>query len=129
MAQHLTIRQRNNLCIGNSLAAEIPASSDDRRAFVVIGAYLPSERGSGGTRPSKALNSPAHDKLRFWLRYYEIERRYLLREDDWDIGEEDLHHSVLRQDIANFEDLEWALRDCLDDFAALDVSWRRDNPL
>lgn len=127
MSQNLSIQQRNNLCIGNSLAAEILASSGDRRGFVVIGAYLPSDHGSGGMRPPKALNLPEHSKLRFWLRSYEVERRYL--DNDWDIAEEDLLHSVLRRGIASFEELEHALAEYLDDFAALDVSWRRDNPI
>lgn len=127
MSRHLTIQQRNNLCIGNNLAAEIPASSNDRRAFVVIGAYLPTERAAGGARPPKALNSPELEGLRFWLRSYEVERRYL--DNDWDVAEEDLHRSVLRRRIASFEELERALAAYLDDFAALDVEWRRDNPV
>lgn len=129
MSRDLTIQQRNNLCIGNRLAAEVPASSDDCRAFVVIGAYLPSDHGSGGARPPKALNSPEHDKLCFWLRSYEVERRVLAREDDWVLRDEDLHRSVRRRGIASFEELEHALHEYLDDFAALDVEWRRDNPI
>jgi hypothetical protein len=39
MAVRLDVRQRNNLHVGNSLAAEIPPTADGRRALVVVTPY------------------------------------------------------------------------------------------
>jgi hypothetical protein len=63
--QHLDTRQRNNLLTGNSLAAELPATSPERRAFVVVGAYRDVGR-PGGARVSRFLNADQSD-VRFWL--------------------------------------------------------------
>jgi len=41
----LNTRQINNLITGNSLDVEIPASSDNLRFFVVIGAYKKDRTG------------------------------------------------------------------------------------
>ncbi len=127
MEPHLTVQQLNNLRIGNSLAAEIPASLPNHRAFVVIGAYVPSKDPSWGRKPSKVLNSPDQANLYYWLRKYEVEQSYL--EHDWDIAESDLHRQAQRRGIASIEELEQEIVTYLDDFSLLDVSWRRDNPV
>ena len=44
MAGRLDMRQRNNLHIGNALAAEIPPSAASRRAFVVVTPYYADPR-------------------------------------------------------------------------------------
>jgi hypothetical protein len=119
MAKKLDVRQLNNLLTGKTLAAEIPASSDDWRAFVVIHAYK-----SGGGDPSKFLNAADQADLLFAFTKYEVERQHLW-DDDVDYY---IHNVIRRRDIASIEALEWALADYLDDFAALDLSWRVRHP-
>ena len=125
MLNTLTVRQINNLLTGNDLAAEIPASAAQRRAFVVVGAYRDVGQ-SGGAPVSKFLNADQRD-VRFWLRKYEIDTAYL--ENDWDVVEDDLQESLFLKGLASLEAVERELAKYLDDFANLDVSWRRDNPL
>ncbi|GCE09244.1 hypothetical protein KDAU_65730 [Dictyobacter aurantiacus] len=36
--------QENNLFIGTSLAAEIPSSSSELSAFIIIGSYVPAPK-------------------------------------------------------------------------------------
>ena len=120
MAKKLDIRQLNNLLTGTGLAAEIPASSENLRAFVVIAAYK-----SGGGRPSKFLNAADQDDLLFSLRKYEVEKQYI---DDWDVDHY-MHNAIRKTGIASIEELERALAEFLDDFSALDVSWRVGDPL
>lgn len=57
--------QRNNLITGTQMAAEIPSSSPELRALVVIGSYV--QTATGARRPSKYLNRE-QENLRFWLR-------------------------------------------------------------
>jgi hypothetical protein len=125
MTTHLDIRQLNNLCTGNELAAEIQATSEHRRAFVVIGAYRATGRPGGG-RVSKILNAP-QDDVRFWVRKYEISIDNI--EKQWDVSDEDLHEATYRSDIPDIQELESELGKFLDDFSGFDVSWKRDNPL
>lgn len=125
MAKRLDIRQLNNLRTGNSLAAEMPATSEKRRAFVVIGAYR-EDGSAGGSRVSKFLNAP-QDDVRFWFRKYEIPREYI--ENGWDVSDDDLYEAMWRNGITDIEELENEVGEFLQDFAGLDVSWRRDNPL
>lgn len=122
MAKKLDIRQLNNLLTGTALVAEIPASSEDLRAFMVISAYK-----SGGGRPSKFLNAADQDMLLFMLRTYEVEKQYYIDgyRDDVDHY---MHNSIRKRGIASIEALEQELAEYLDDFAALDVSWRVGNP-
>ncbi len=49
MARRLDTRQRNHLHIGNALAAEIPPTAANRRAFVVVTPY------HADPRPQKTL--------------------------------------------------------------------------
>jgi hypothetical protein len=125
MTRRLNIQQLNNLYTGNSLAVEIPATSEQRRAFVVIGAYRKTGKPGGG-RVSKFLNAP-HDDMRFWFRKYEIPSDYI--ENDWDVTDEELYEATFRLDIPVIAELECELEKFLQDFSGLDVSWKRDNPL
>lgn len=127
MTQHLDIRQRNNLQTGNELAAEIPSSSPDRRAFVTIHAYLVTDNHPGGARVSRILNRDPAPNLRFTLRRYEVETTFI--KNAWDVCDEDLYHSVFKKGITSLDEPEAMLHEYLDDFALLDVSWRRDNPV
>jgi len=121
--QHLDMRQRNNLITGNELAAELPASSPERRAFVVVGAYRDVGR-PGGARVSKYLNADQSD-VRFWLRKHEIDKVFI--EHGWWPGENDLLDSVLTTGISSIETLEAELAHYLDDFTRLGST--HDNPV
>ena len=122
MAKKLDIRQLNNLLTGKELAAEIQASSEDLRAFVVIAAYK-----SGGGRPSKFLNAADQDTLLFRLGKYEVEKQYYI-DGYWDDVDHYMHNSIHKTGITSIEALEGELAEFLDDLSALDVSWRVGNP-
>jgi|SRR5579875_1470396 hypothetical protein len=81
----LSTFQQNNLFVGTQLAAELPCLYPERRAFVVIGAYIQTSQGV--LKPSKALNADRSD-IRFWIRKYEIEKSSL--EKDLDITDDNL---------------------------------------
>ena len=123
MTKQLNMRQKNNLLIGNDLAAEVTASNNDFRAFVSIGSYLPSP--GGGRRPSKILNAKNQDKIRFWLRKYEIHKDYI--ENMWDVTDNDLRNSSFRNEISSLDELEAELGKYLEDFSQLGLT--HDNPL
>jgi hypothetical protein len=125
--QQLDIQQLNNLRTGNELAAEIPSTSSGHRAFVVIGSYLEGDKRLNGHRVSKVLNRVDEPNLRFWLRRYEVDTKYI--ENNWDVSEDELHNSTLRTGIPSIEELEDILRTILNDFSLLDVTWKRDNPV
>lgn len=118
----LNVKQINNLLIGNSLAMEIAATSMERRAFVTIGAYDANQ----GLYISKFLNNNKRNLL-FYLRKYEIDKRYI--ENGWDVSADELVNSLHIVDIKSIEELEMELEKYIDDFSELDVEWRRDNPL
>jgi hypothetical protein len=123
MTKQLNMRQKNNLLIGNDLAAEVTASNNDFRAFVSIGSYLPSP--GGGRRPSKILNAKNQDKIRFWLRKYEIHKDYI--ENMWDVTDNNLRNSSFRNEISSLDELEAELGKYLEDFSQLGLT--HDNPL
>jgi hypothetical protein len=123
MTKQLNMWQKNNLLIGNDLAAKITASNNDFRAFVSIGSYLPSP--GGGRRPSNILNAKNQDKIRFWLRKYEIHKDYI--ENMWDVSDNDLRNSSFRNEISSLDELETELGKYLEDFSQLGLT--HDNPL
>jgi hypothetical protein len=116
--------QNNNLFTGVELAAELPSTSPERRAFVVVGAYIQTSRGA--TSPSTVLNVDKPD-LRFWLRKYEVNKSYL--ENDWDIVDHDLVDSIYLNNIQTLESLEAELEKYIQDFSIMEVAWKVDNPL
>ena len=122
MAQQLNIRQRNNLLTGNRLAAEVPASAPNLRAFIEIWAHA-ADREWGGV--SKFLNADTSN-LRFDLWKYEIDRSYYDTDGwDWDRFVRGDIHKV--KDIPTIEDLERILAEYLDDVSILD--WRLVTPM
>lgn len=116
--------QRNNLIIGTELAAELPSSSPEKRAFVVVGGYI--QTSSGATSPPKVLNVE-QPNLRFWVRKYEVDRSAL--ENHLDITDHDLIDSIYLNNIQTIEDLEVELEKYIQDFSLLQVAWKVDNPL
>lgn len=119
-----SIFQNNNLFTGVELAAELLPTSPERRAFVVVGAYIQTLRGA--TSPSTTLNVDKPD-LRFWLRKYEVNRSYL--ENDWDITDHDLVDSIYLNNIQTLESLEAELEKYIQDFSIMEVAWKVDNPV
>ena len=115
--------QRNNLITGTDLAAEIPSSSPELRAFVVIGAYARTPSGHA-KRPSKFLNAEQND-LRFWIRRYEVKKSDI---EKW-ITTADLLNSVYLNEILSIEQLEREVEQYIQDFSLLEATWKVDNPL
>lgn len=105
------------------MAAGIPASSERRRAFVVVGARRDVGR-PGGARVSQILNAEQPD-MRFSLRRYEIDKD-LLASGRYP-AEDDLHDSVHSKGIASGEALERELARHLHDLSVLGGT--HDNPV
>ena len=120
----LNIFQRNNLFVGTQLAVELPCISPERRAFVVIGAYIQTSRGA--KKPPKVLNADRSD-VRFWLRKYEVKKSDL--ENHLDITDHDLIDSIYLDDIQSIEQLETTLEMYIQDFSLMEVAWKVDNPV
>lgn len=117
MNKTLDIRQRNNLITGNHLVAEIPASTPDRRAFILIGAYEKTSRGAD--HPSKILNRDL-DRTRFWIKTYEVDVSVL--ETASSLEEYQTHNLKYKNEIQNVEAVEKELEEKLDDFSGLIVA-------
>ena len=120
----LSTFQQNNLFVGTQLAAELPCLYPERRAFVVIGAYIQTSQGV--LKPSKALNADRSD-IRFWIRKYEIEKSSL--EKDLDITDDNLIDSIYLSNIHSLEELESELEKYIQDFSLMEVAWKVGNPL
>ncbi|GCE23612.1 hypothetical protein [Dictyobacter kobayashii] len=118
--QKFNVFQKNNLLVGTHLAIEIPSSSPELRAFVIIGSYIEASRGA--RRPSKFLNAD-HQDLRFWLRKYEITKK-LLASNDLDIHESQLENFVYMNGFQNIETLEEKSCEYVDDFSSINVAWK-----
>lgn len=116
--QKFTLIQRNNLVTGMTLVAELASVYEDHRAFVTLWA----SKGA-----SRFLNTVQPEKIVFCLRRYDVKCAYI--DNDWDVTDDELTDSVHLVDIKGLSTLESVLSVYLDDFAKLDGSWRRDNPL
>jgi hypothetical protein len=126
--------QQNNLIVGTGLAAEIPSSALELRAFIVIGSYALRPKGESKlsnmfgpvSRPSKFLNRD-HSDLRFRVHKYEIDKKYM--GTSYEIALEQLAESIVKRDILNMEQLEKEVAIYLDDFSCLVVVWKFDPSL
>ena len=122
MAQHFNTRQRNNLLTGKKLAAEVPASAPNLRAFVEIWAHA-ADREWGGV--SRFLNADTSN-LRFDLWKYEIDRSYY-ETDGWD-PDHFTHGEVREKGFTSLEEFQRILCKYVDDLAAFDNDFRVDTP-
>ena|SRR5579859_4759870 len=136
MAGRLDVRQRNNLHIGNALAAEIPPTAASRRAFVVVTPYRvdlrPKKTLADHFRRKpfpKVLNTEREfdDDVRFACTVVEVEeaalQAYLEVAYSYDADLE-LDTRSTRTDLASVEELETELSRHLEDLARLQVRWR-----
>ncbi len=121
--QELSIRQRNNLQIGNALAAELAASAENLRSFIVVSSYFTD--GVTRHRPSKYLNAANLDRLRFSIRTYEIDQAFI---ESWDADRHLINDSTI-DGISSFPELENLLRIHIQDLSILDIAGRNDNPV
>ncbi|TYQ15488.1 UNVERIFIED_CONTAM: hypothetical protein Cloal_1948 [Acetivibrio alkalicellulosi] len=122
----LNTRQLNNLLTGNSLAIEIESSSNELRAFIVFSAYVYNEEKISHN-VSKFLNDTNKKNIYFWMRKYEIKKDYI--ENGLNVSEDKLINSVFINNIKNIDHLESELSKYLNDFSAIDVEWKFDNPI
>ena len=121
--KNLDTFQKNCIVTGTGLAAEIPSTSSELRAFVEIGSYTKTLRGAA--KPSKFLNVD-DSNLRFWIRKYEARKKDI--ENDLDITQDELINSIYVNDIQSIEDLEAEIGKYLGDFSLLQVKWKVDAP-
>ena len=121
--KNLDTFQKNCLITGTCLAAEIPSSCSELKAFVIIGSYTKTDHGTA--KPSKLLNVD-DENLRFWIHKYEV------RSSDIDKGiaidNEQFINSVHVKDIKGIGELENKLAKYIQDFSLLKVGWKVDYP-
>jgi hypothetical protein len=120
----LSIKQINNLMTGTALAVEISTSSEEIKAFIVVGSYTIDERGLPD-KVSKYLNDKSKGKVLFWLRKYEVKVEYI---DEY-ISDDELESSIHIKKIESISDLEDELGKYLEDFSVLDVEWKCERPI
>jgi hypothetical protein len=124
MIRNLTIHQCNNQLFGNPIAAKLPASFGDVRAWVEARAYSIQSTSSHWVPVSKFLTADRSDQ-RYQLRWCEIEKGYRDYSLVWD------HHvrqETQIQDLISIEALEDELTKFLDDFSRLEVAWHTESP-
>jgi hypothetical protein len=124
--QKLNLKQINNLITGNRLSVEIKSTTINTRLFLVVGSYVRNERGVA-VRMSKILNDKNKDNAVYYFRRYEINKDYI--DNNLDVSEDELINSVYINNIKNIEQLENELSKYLDNYSALDVEWKCDNPI
>lgn len=137
MAGRLDVRQRNNLHIGNALAAQIPPSVVGRRAFVIATPYhidlRPKETLADHFQRKpfpKVLNTEREfdDDVRFACTVVEVEeaalQSYLEKAALSYDADLELHTRSAQTDLASVEELEIELCQHLEDLARLQVRWR-----
>lgn len=135
MTQQLDIRQRNNLLVGNRLAAEITATRESRKAFVVVTPYREDNGESpydalGRWRPktfSKYINAD-HRDIRFNVVVFDVETTVLasyIEESrrSYDAAIE-VNTLAAYSGIDSLERLEEAFTNHSNDLSSLDVDWR-----
>jgi hypothetical protein len=116
-----SVKQLNNLLIGTSLAVEIPSSSEELRAFIVVSSTV-SKRDKG----YNYLNKKNKD-IEYCYRKYEIPKEYI--ENDWDVSDDELINSIHITGIKNIKELEEKLCNYIEDLSVLEGEWKCDNPI
>lgn len=140
MVGRLDTRQRNNLAVGNALAAEIAATVPGRRAFVIVWPYRVDPRAreaarvlAGLTRRgtfSKILNTDREEMgdVRYGCDVIEVEEAalaaYLEIASVSDSARLERRALARRIGLNDLEELEAELCRHVDDLATLDVAWR-----
>ncbi len=120
---HLSIKQRNNLCTGVKLAAELVASDRNLRKFLTVQGYTYDRGKLISLR--KNIDTVVHDKIYFELRCYELPIMYF--EEKLDVTEDDLINESYKYNIKGFEELENILSSFVKDFSILTPEWNCDN--
>lgn len=122
----LSQQQINNLITGREMAAELPASKDGFRRFLII---LPLEMGKYGkfTAVSKVLSRSKYETVYFWVRVYELPSEYI--EKQWDVTEDELTSCRDLGKIQGITALETVIKEYLQDFSILLTRDKTDAPL
>lgn len=122
----LTQQQINSLITGTQLAAELIASGDETRRFILVKGYEINEHGQRG-RHSKVIRSDKMSTTLFEVRDYELSKAYF--ENGWDVTEDDLSSYRAVDGILGIAALEAELLNHMDDFALLVPEWKTDSLL
>lgn len=119
----LSVKQRNNLCTGVRLAAELVASEKSLRKFLTVQGYTYNKGKI--IKLSKTINAAVYDKIYFELHCYELPVKYL--EEKIDFTEDDLINEIYKENIKGFEELENILSNYIQDFSILTPEWNCEN--
>lgn len=130
MVEHLDLRQRNNLRIGNALAAEVLATAEGRRAFVTVWPYHVGDNVFRRKHFSKVLNRERdfEEDVRFSCSVFEVEKTALqtyLEQCALNYYPRlDIDTLSKRTELTSIDEVEAELCLYLDDLSKLDVRWR-----
>jgi hypothetical protein len=124
MTTKLTIEQRNNLLVGNHLAAELPSPLDDTRMWIEISAYSSQSTPQRWVPVSKFLNADRSDQ-RYKITWCEIETAYI---HDWMNSDPYIRQQSEVRDLMTIEALEAEIAKYLDDFSHLQLSRKTESP-
>ncbi|GFI05057.1 hypothetical protein IMSAGC005_03911 [Lachnospiraceae bacterium] len=121
-----SIKQKNNLCTGIKLAAELESSEANLRKFITVHGYVYDEFGKR-KKMKNILNANISNQIFFELYCYEIPVEYYINK--WDVTEDDLLNAVCKNDIKGIQELEMELQNYIQDFSVLEPEWCCDSLL
>lgn len=124
MTKKLTLEQRNNLLVGNHLAAELPSSSDNTRVWLDVSAYSSQSTRFHWVPVSTFLNADRSDQL-YKIRWCEIEKAYI---DDWLNADLYIRQQSDVRGLVTIEAVEETLAKYLDDFSRLQLDRKTESP-
>lgn len=123
---HLSVKQRNNLCVGVKLAAELISTDVNLRKFISVQGYTYNNVGKT-IKLQKTISSEVHSNIYFELRCYEVP--IMCFDERLDVTEDDLVNEIYRDNIKGFGQLECVLSSYIQDFSILIPEWNCDNLL
>jgi hypothetical protein len=117
LLSNFSIQQWNSLIRGTGLAAELPPSSSENYAFIVVHVV----------NPTPYINTAKERDLKFWIRKYEVPTIYV--DEDLDVSDDELINSIHIKNILGREMLEKELSNHISDYSCLVPEWKCNNPL
>jgi hypothetical protein len=125
MTKKLSIEQRNNLLVGNPLAAELPSLYDDTRVWVEVMAYSRHSTPGHWVPVSTFLNADRSEQ-RYQLKWYETEKEYY---NHWSSADYRIRRAAEVRDVMSVEALEDVLAKYLEHVSLLAPNGKTESPL